>query len=213
MKMRKILIVDDEKNILKTIKTALEGDDVSVDTAMNGEECLDLIEQKEFDLILLDLKMPVIDGIEVLKRLSEKDIFIPVVIITAHGTIDKAVEAMKLGAVDFIQKPFSPNEIREIVDDMFERNEVVEENASTYKDYFQLAKKSAQQREYDKALDYAFKSLNKEEEIPEVFLFIGFIYEVINEHDKAMKYYNATLSIEPGNQYALDRIKKLGDSL
>lgn len=211
--MRKILIVDDEKNILKTIKTALEGDDVSVDTAMNGEECLDLIEQKEFDLILLDLKMPVIDGIEVLKRLSEKDIFIPVVIITAHGTIDKAVEAMKLGAVDFIQKPFSPNEIREIVDDMFERNEVVEENASTYKDYFQLAKKSAQQREYDKALDYAFKSLNKEEEIPEVFLFIGFIYEVINEHDKAMKYYNATLSIEPGNQYALDRIKKLGDSL
>ncbi|MFO8062468.1 MAG: response regulator [bacterium] len=211
--MRKILIVDDEKNILKTIKTSLEGDDVRVDTAMNGEECLDLIEEKEFDLILLDLKMPVIDGIEVLKRLSEKEVFIPVVIITAHGTIDKAVEAMKLGAVDFIQKPFSPNEIREIVDDMFERNEVVEENASTYKDYFHLAKKSAQKREYDKALDYAFKSLNKEEEIPDVFLFIGFIYEVINEHDKAMKYYNATLSIEPGNQYALDRIKKLGDNL
>jgi len=120
---KRILIVDDEKNIRLTVSQALERLDLEIDGAVNGEEALEKIRANGYELVLLDLKMPGIDGMEVLRQVREFDRKLKVLIITAHGTVENAVEAMKLGAVDFIQKPFTPDEIRQFVSQALARGE------------------------------------------------------------------------------------------
>jgi CheY-like chemotaxis protein len=121
VKRRPILVVDDEKNIRLTLSQSLEPLGLPIQTAVNGEEALQKIEETDFGLLLLDLKMPGMEGMEVLRRVRERWPAIPVIIITAHGTIESAVDAMKIGAVEFIQKPFSPREIRDLATKVLQR--------------------------------------------------------------------------------------------
>jgi CheY-like chemotaxis protein len=116
-----ILIVDDEKHIRLTLARSLETMGVETDSAEDGNEALAKLKLREFGLILLDLHLPGVDGMEVLRQLRESNRDIRIIIITAYGTIDLAVEAMKLGAVDFISKPFLPEEIRKRVAHVFDR--------------------------------------------------------------------------------------------
>ncbi|HMR67799.1 MAG TPA: response regulator, partial [Anaerolineae bacterium] len=108
MANQKILIVDDEKNIRLTMKQALQPLGYELETAVNGEDALQQLEVGDFGLILLDLRLPGLSGLEVLRRVAELRPDIRVILISAHGTVENAVEAMRLGAVDFIQKPFVP---------------------------------------------------------------------------------------------------------
>ncbi len=103
--MANILIVDDEKSIRSTLKEILEYEKYNVDEAKDGEEGLDLITKKDYDVVLCDIKMPKMDGIEVLEKAMELGKNIQFIMISAHGTIETAVEATKKGAYDFIQKP------------------------------------------------------------------------------------------------------------
>ncbi|MBN2614600.1 MAG: sigma-54-dependent Fis family transcriptional regulator [Bacteroidales bacterium] len=102
--MAKVLVVDDESSIRRTLKEILEFEKYEVDMASNGKDALELIQAQTYDVILLDIKMPEIDGMEVLEKLQEFT-ECPVVMISGHGTIDTAVEAIKKGAYDFIVKP------------------------------------------------------------------------------------------------------------
>lgn len=103
-----ILIVDDDKNICKMIEASLRKErKYEIKTSLNGEACLKSIHDEIPDLVLLDIQMPGIDGIETLKKIKEEDSRIPVVMMTAHGTIERAVSTMKLGAYDFLTKPFA----------------------------------------------------------------------------------------------------------
>lgn len=115
MASKQVLVVDDERNIRLTLTQCLEGPELRVHGAINGEDALRRLQQAPVDLVLLDLKLPGLDGLEVLRRLRAGWPQIPVVIVTAHGTVTAAVDAMKLGAVDLVQKPFSPAEIRQVV--------------------------------------------------------------------------------------------------
>ena len=90
-------------------------DGYDVLTAEDGEEGLALLRENHIDLVITDLKMPRVDGMTLLKRAIEEEPELPVVVITAHGTIDTAVEALKLGAFDFVTKPFDKDELRQIV--------------------------------------------------------------------------------------------------
>ncbi len=112
---KRILIVDDEKNIRQTIEMSLQSMDLAVDQAISGEEALERLAMYPYDLVLLDLKLPGMNGLEVMEKLGELGIEAKVVIISAHGTIDLAVKTLKAHALDFIEKPFSPDEIRKIV--------------------------------------------------------------------------------------------------
>ncbi len=105
MEKRSILVVDDEKNIRLTMFQSLEPLGMPVETAVNGEEALQKLREGQFGLVFLDPKMPGMDGMEVLHRIKEKWPKIQVIIITAHGTVESAVEAMKIGAADFLQSP------------------------------------------------------------------------------------------------------------
>ncbi len=115
MSVSKILIVDDEPNIRRILAAFLEKEGFEAKRAANGAEALTLLKNIDFKLVLTDLKMPVMDGMSLLENIRELYPHIPVVVITAHGTIETAVEAMKLGAVDFISKPFEQEEIRLVV--------------------------------------------------------------------------------------------------
>jgi len=107
-----VLVVDDDKNICKMIEIQLRKEKTYIiETASNGEACLKTIRESVPDLILMDIQMPGIDGIETLKRIRDIEPLIPVVMMSAHGTIEKAVESMKLGAYDFITKPFASDRL------------------------------------------------------------------------------------------------------
>ncbi len=109
--MSKILIIDDESAIRKALKEILEYESFEVVDVEDGPSALKLLDSTSFDLIFCDIKMPRMDGLEVLSKIKEKGIDTPIVIMTGHGTVETAVEALKKGAYDFIQKPLDLNRI------------------------------------------------------------------------------------------------------
>ena len=109
--MSKILIVDDEKSIRDALSDILIEESYEVITAEDGEDGWSKLEEEKIDLVLCDIKMPKMDGMELLSKASSEGIDVPFVMISAHGTIDNAVEATKMGAFDFIQKPPDLNRI------------------------------------------------------------------------------------------------------
>jgi nitrogen regulation protein NR(I) len=112
---KQVLIVDDEPNLRKILAAQLSRDGYDVLTAEDGERGLAQLREHHIDLVITDLKMPGVDGMTLLKRALEEEPELPVVMITAHGTIDTAVEALKRGAFDFVTKPFDKDEVRQIV--------------------------------------------------------------------------------------------------
>ena len=125
--MASILIIDDEKSIRNTLKEILEYEKFEVEEAENGEDGLKKIDSKKYDLILCDIKMPKMDGLEVLTKIQEKNSDIPVVMISGHGTIETAVQAIKVGAFDFIAKPLDLNRLLVTVRNALEKGELINE--------------------------------------------------------------------------------------
>ncbi|MBE0534116.1 MAG: response regulator [Phycisphaerae bacterium] len=197
MKGNKVLIVDDEKNIRMTISQALADMDVETHSAVNGEEALAMLKDADFGLVLLDLRMPGMDGMEVLARLREDRPDIRVIIITAHGTIDCAVDAMKLGAVDFIQKPFTPDEIRHLVSKVIARETLEAEKNADYDSCLELAKRCVAERHFKAAAEHARKAIARDASRPEAFNFLGALCDVQEEKLEAQKHYRAALSLDP----------------
>lgn len=109
--MPKILVIDDEKSIRKTLREILEYENFNVDEAGDGAEGASMAEKEDYDIILCDIKMPKVDGMEALDRIQKSNPDTPVVMISGHGTIETAVEAVKKGAFDFIAKPLDLNRL------------------------------------------------------------------------------------------------------
>lgn len=125
--MAKILIIDDEQSIRNTLKEILEYEKYTVEEAKDGEEGLKLLQREKFDVALCDVKMPKMDGIEVLTKAVEMGIDTEFVMISAHGTIETAVEATKKGAYDFIQKPPDLNRLLVTLRNALDKSTLVKE--------------------------------------------------------------------------------------
>jgi len=125
--MTRILIIDDERPIRNTLKEILEYEKYTVDEAEDGSAGLEKIKSGKYDLIMCDIKMPKMDGIEVLEKAVDLGIDTPIVMISGHGTIETAVEALKKGAYDFISKPFDLNRLLVTVRNAIDRKELVQE--------------------------------------------------------------------------------------
>ena len=125
--MAKILIIDDEKSIRSTLKEILEYEKYSIEEAEDGEAGLDALKKKDFDVVLCDIKMPKVDGLEVLEKFGQMGKDTPFIMISAHGTIETAVEATKKGAFDFIQKPPDLNRLLVTVRNALDRSDLVTE--------------------------------------------------------------------------------------
>jgi two-component system nitrogen regulation response regulator NtrX len=125
--MAKILVIDDEKSIRKTLKEILEYEKYQVDEAADGNEGIAFIEKNKYDVILCDIKMPKMDGIELLNKTVELSIDTPVVMISGHGNIETAVDAVKRGAFDFISKPLDLNRLLVTIRNAMDKSSLVTE--------------------------------------------------------------------------------------
>jgi FixJ family two-component response regulator len=194
-----VLIVDDEKNIRLTLSLALESLNLPLDAAASAEEALEMLAAKPraFGLILLDLQMPGLGGMEMLRRLAQSRPDIKVIIITAHGSVDTAVAAMKLGAVDFLQKPFNPMEIRTLVSRVLAREEFTGKKAGDYQTYLELALARVKEEQLAAARVYAHKAIFLDPARPEAFNILGGIAEVQGQRQDADKNYRAALTLDP----------------
>jgi two-component system NtrC family response regulator len=126
--METVLIVDDEKNYPLILSAILEEEGLETFTANSGREALEILANADIDLVLTDMKMPSMDGIELLERIKNKDQDLPVIMMTAHGTVDKAVEAMQKGAYSYILKPFDNDQLIVYVNKAVDMYRVVKEN-------------------------------------------------------------------------------------
>lgn len=156
MKKSKILIADNQANMRKILKAILESEGYNVSVAADGAEAIDLIKKETFQTVITDLKMPIKDGIEVLQWITKKYPQLPVILITAHGSVETAVEAMKQGAFDFITKPFEKNEILQSLQKAVKTNSLYEKEI-TFDPFisgrFQLIGNSPQMNEIYKIIE------------------------------------------------------------
>jgi len=197
MQKKAILVVDDEKNIRLTLSQSLETLEIPVQTAVNGEEALQTLREHAFRLVFLDLKMPGMGGMEVLRQIRDNWPKTRVIIITAHGTIESAVAAMKLGAVDFIQKPFSPGEIRELTTRVLDREALDEQTVVDYRSWIELTKRHISDRNFAAARDASRKAIAADPAQPEAYNLLGALMEIKGEELEAQKFYRAALDIDP----------------
>lgn len=230
MEQKAILVVDDEKNIRLTISHALDCLKIPVETAANGEEAVEKLNTGKFGVVFLDLKMAGMDGIEVLKIIRQEWPTIKVVIITAHGSISSAVEAMKIGAIDFIQKPFTPKEIREIAANVIKYNpldlyglqlseELIKSSCNSeskpdshiidYSELIKIAIEHIQYRRFNNARYVLSRAIAINPGYPEAYNLIGAMLEMNNESIESQKFYRAALDIDPTYKPAWSNIERI----
>ncbi len=111
MKKKKALVIDDEQVVLDSVRKILKDEDYKVDVSLSGREGLNQAIQKEYDIVLTDIRMPDIGGMRVLRDIKRANPSLPVVMITGYASVRSSVQAMKLGAADYIEKPFTPDQL------------------------------------------------------------------------------------------------------
>lgn len=164
--MSKFLVIDDTKNIRMLLKTCLEIEGHDVYIASDGNEALDLMSSDKFDLIFMDIKMPKISGTEVLRKMRDLGISTPVIIMTAFGTVKNAVECTKLGAISYLQKPFTSEKVKNVLKETGFSN-VIQEKESLSK--FVEIEASLKQDHYRQALELIKEELGKDPLNPKIY--------------------------------------------
>ncbi|MBN2557636.1 MAG: response regulator [Clostridia bacterium] len=208
MNAKKVLVIDDEKNIRTLIKNCLEGNDYDVEIAVNGEEGYAKLSSEDYEIALLDIQMPGMSGLELLRKIRENNIKVDIVMMTAYGTVERAVEAMKLGAIDFISKPFTPAEIRDIVENVIKRRQLDEASIESFPDALEYAKVCILSRDYDKAVIYLKKAQGMDLDSPEPQNLLGVIAEMNGDVLKAQQHYRAALALDPTHAAANNNLRR-----
>ena len=198
----RILVVDDEPNIRRALRTTLEAIGAVVDEADDATSALRAFERSVPNAVILDLRLPGADGLEVLRRMRAVTTSVPVVIVTAHGTVDAAVAAMKDGAYDFLQKPFEPAQIREMVTRML-RGEPPPRGAQhpvpapDYDGLVQAARAAARDGRLDAAAQWARRAVALTPDRPEAYHVLGVAADLGRSRLRAQVYYRTALAFDP----------------
>ena len=210
MTSKRILIVDDDPGICLTLSLALNDLGCALETASSGEAALSAIEQRNFAIVLLDIRMPGVDGMEVLRRLRLIAPQIRVIMMTAHGGIESAVAAMRLGAVDFIRKPFTPPEIRNVVEAVIQREALDDGMAQDYASCIELAKKCITDHRFDAAGAHLRKAVSIVPSRAEAFNLLGAVLEIQGaQPSEALRNYHAALALDASYAPARRNIERI----
>lgn len=188
--MKRILIVDDTKNIRFMLTKCLELEGYQVTAASDGREALELFEKESFDLAFLDIKLPEVRGTEVLRRIRELGITTPVIIITAYATVKNAVDCTKMGAVAYLQKPFTADKIKSVMNEIYSCD--LNTQGITFNNKFNEAKLLILHGNYLMALELLKSELANDLENSDLYLQISQCYKGMGEMEKADKFYNAS---------------------
>lgn len=200
----RILVVDDEKNIRLTVQHSLIAANYEVDTASNGAEGLEQFKASHYDLILMDLRMPQINGIEMLREIKAKDSTASAIVITAYLTIDTLLEAFSLGVSDYIRKPFSPNDVRETVRRVLARKEISEEASKQDPNFLlELSRKVLGDGDLEGAIGHARESIQANPNNPDAHAFLGILLHLKGD-EEAEQTFREALLLDPQHQLSRD---------
>jgi len=210
---RRILIVDDEPNVRLTYRAALETEGFSVREAASGATALGVLSEDVIDLAILDMRMPEMDGLDLLEQMRKADLQTPVVIITAYGDVPHAVRAMKLGAIDFLQKPVTPDALRSVVADIIARHSGQDSPGLTKEDkfhlHFQSAKRLINLREFKLAKEHITRALELRGDSPDLFNLAGVLFEMAEDYDRAKRYYGQAIRLDSHHVAAQQNMRRI----
>lgn len=184
--MKKALVVDDTKNIRKLLKTSLELNEYIVTEALNGLEALEILSREPFDLIFLDIKMPALSGTEVLKRIREDGIFSTVIIMTAFPTVKNAVDCTKLGAVEYLLKPFTTDKINSLI---YRLNNLTEDT-KILENIIKGVSKLMYLKKYDDSILLLNKALSIDATNSNIYKLLSECYEGLGDNANRDKFLN-----------------------
>jgi len=207
----KILIVDDEPNVRLMYHSALESEKYELYEADSGTKALDQCKLRKHDVAILDLRMPGMDGLELLEKMHEQGDNTPVVIITAFADVPNAVNAMKLGAIDFLKKPILPDQLRAIVKDILVRREADKPKAEPLDFDYQLryAKRAINLRDFASTKLKLVKALELNPNSPQAFNLLGVMLEMREEYDQAKHYYGQAIKLDRNFEPAQQNMRRI----
>lgn len=210
---KKILIVDDEPNVRLGYRVTLETEGYSITEAHCGAKALDDLAAGSFDLAILDLRMPDMDGLELLGQMRNRGYATPSVIITAHGDVPHAVHAMKLGAIDFLQKPLTPEQLRSLVTDVLARHDTATTPPAPPRDDFDSHIVTAQRllnlRDFGRAQKHLVRALELNDKSAEAFNLTGVLFEMKEDYDRAKKYYGQAIKLNKHYEPAQQNMRRI----
>ena len=206
----RILVVDDEKNIRMTVQHSLMVANYEVDSASDGAEGLEKFHSGHYDLVLMDLRMPQMNGIEMLREIRENDKQTAAIVITAYLTIDTLLEAFALGVSDYIRKPFSPNDVREMVRRVLARGRLdthTNNGTGTGGDSetdLELARKALAEQDLPLAMKFAKKTVEEDCNNPDCYAFLGIVEHLSGDTQAAERSFHEALLLDPQHQLSRD---------
>jgi two-component system, OmpR family, response regulator len=206
----KVLIVDDEANVRLNYRITLETEDYEVFEADSAASALQQFLEHSFAVAVLDMRMPGMDGLELLAKMREAGITVPAMIVTAYSDVPHAVKAMKLGAIDFLQKPLRPEDLRRIVAEIVKRHAPQKEHlAETFNSHIVAAKRCLNLRSFALARIHLVKALELNTKSVEAFNLAGVLAEMLDDHDKAKKYYGQAIKLDKNYEPAQQNMRRL----
>jgi DNA-binding response OmpR family regulator len=206
----RLLIVDDETNVRLSFRMTLETEGYEIFEAHSGEQALQFFAEHSFALAILDVRMPGMDGLELLAKMRESGIRVPAVVVTAHGDVPHAVKALKLGAIDFLEKPLHPEAFRNIVAEILDRHARQDDSpVETFSARLGAAKRCLNLHAFAKARLHLAKALELNSKSAESFNLAGVLAELLEDYDKAKKYYGRAIKLDKNYEPAQQNMRRL----
>ncbi len=184
--MKKALIIDDTKNIRLMLTKCMEIEGYEIEAAENGKIGLEMAAEKKYDLIFLDIKLPEISGTEVLRRLRAEGVTTPIIVITAYPTVKNAVDCTQLGAIAYLQKPFTMERIKNMLNDLDLKSEVFAKES-----ILEIVNELIDYKNYEAAIDELKAALAKEPLNSKIYGLLGKAYSLMGEKEISEKFYKA----------------------
>ena len=206
----RLLIVDDETNVRLNFRMTLETEGYEIFEARSGQQAVQLLDTHSFVLAILDVRMPGMDGLELLAKMRESGIKVPAMIVTAYSDVPHAVTAMKLGAIDFLQKPLRPEDFRNIVAEIIKRHARPDDPpADTFSAHIVAAKRCINLRAFAKARLHLAKALELNAKSVDALNLAGVLAELLEDYDKAKKYYGRAIKLDKSYEPAQQNMRRL----
>jgi CheY-like chemotaxis protein len=209
--MKRLLVVDDEPNVRLNYRITLEGEGYDITETGTALDALQKLRTRPFDLAILDMRMPEMDGLELLAAMRREEIGTPAVIITAFSDVPNAVRAMKLGAIDFLQKPLRPEELRQVVAEIILRHQPGQKliEPDDFEGHLTAAKRLINLREFGAAKPHILRALELDAKSPEAFNLAGVLAELMDDYDRAKKCYGQAIRINKRYEPAQQNMRRI----
>jgi DNA-binding response OmpR family regulator len=206
----RLLIVDDETNVRLSFRMTLETEGYEIFEARSGEQAVQLLAEHSFALAILDVRMPGMDGLELLAKMRESGIKVRAMVVTAYGDVPHAVKALKLGAIDFLEKPLHPEDLRKIVAEILDRHARQDDSpGETFSARLVAAKRCLNLHAFAKARLHLAKALELNSKSAEAFNLAGVLAELFEDYDKAKKYYGRAINLDKNYEPAQQNMRRL----